>query len=273
VVALLAAPALATAQVYTPIPLTAGSFNQDVVIDAGATPSGTPANYNNFITATMDNGTAKTGNTWYQIGQNTSAPTTGIPMGTTFASQGNPGTRHTTFTTQPANGKNVMMLDSATTSGTMTFSTPTTLAGLNFLVASGNGAGTLALNALLQGGTSVPLGNITALDWFPGGTFTSAYVANGRVDNGNGTTTAASYNNVNNGNPQMTEVFVDLPAAATTSPITGISFAWTGGANTHTVIFGISGATAVPEPGSLALCGLGLSGLVALRRRMRRAVA
>ena len=47
-----------------------------MVVDAGHPgPTGFPLS---GITATMDGGTGLGGNTWYQIGQNPAAPTTGL---------------------------------------------------------------------------------------------------------------------------------------------------------------------------------------------------
>ena len=50
------------------IPLAGTGYNENVVVGVGETFSGAP------ITATVDGGTSKSGNTWYQLGQNSVAP-------------------------------------------------------------------------------------------------------------------------------------------------------------------------------------------------------
>jgi autotransporter-associated beta strand protein len=217
-----------------PIALTAASFNQDMVVEASATANGTLSGngaYNSFITATVDGGTARTNNTWYEKFGNNAAPTTGLPMGTTF----NAGTNNNIalFTTQASNANNTALFNTANPSGTLTFANPTSATSLAFLVSSGNGAGTLALTANLVGGGTLSLGNVTAPDWFGSGT--TAYIANGRINNSGG-----GFANVNSGNPRLWEADVTVPAG--TAPIQSISVAWTGGATTNTMVFGVSGS-------------------------------
>ena len=68
---------------YDPIPLTPGSFNQDIVVENTA-----PGPVGQSTQATMDGGTNNTGRTYYEIGYNTLSPTTGIPApGTPFNHQ------------------------------------------------------------------------------------------------------------------------------------------------------------------------------------------
>src|SRR5207248_10505825 len=69
-----------------PVSLNASSFTQTMVVPLGATSTGGAGSYNAFISATMDGGTARTGNTWYERGFNTASPNSGLPMGTTFVS-------------------------------------------------------------------------------------------------------------------------------------------------------------------------------------------
>jgi hypothetical protein len=57
-------------------PLTTTGFNQDFVIEAGI-----PVNASSFqgaVSATTDAGTGHTGNTFYAIGEDVDAPTTGL---------------------------------------------------------------------------------------------------------------------------------------------------------------------------------------------------
>jgi hypothetical protein len=259
--ALLAVPALAPAQVLVPVPLAASSFNQDIVADVGTTGSAV----GNSITATMDDGTTKGPGqfTWYQLGQNPGAATTGLPTGTTITSQGN---AQATYQLQPAAGNNALLMGVNTpTSGTLTFQTPRTFAAgstLSLLSASGHGAGTLTLTLMLQGGGTVAAGTVTSPDWFNGDP-TTVVVANGRVDS------AGAYDQVGSGNPRLNGLNFALPAGAAGVPVTGVSIDFSGaGTDTITAVFGLS-ASPVPEPGTLALSGLGLGGLIALRRRGR----
>jgi len=91
-----------------PIGLTAGTFNQATVVPVGATTTGGAGSYNAYITATMDGGTARTGNTWYERGFNTASPLSGLPMGQTFTSAANPSVQ---YTLRPSNANNTLMLD------------------------------------------------------------------------------------------------------------------------------------------------------------------
>src|SRR5882672_983067 len=68
---------------FTPIALNPASYNHDVVIEAAA-----PISLNGSITATMDGGTNKTGNTWYERGYNLAALTTGLPPAGSLVTNG-----------------------------------------------------------------------------------------------------------------------------------------------------------------------------------------
>src|SRR5262249_52748255 len=65
-----------------------GGFNQKMVVpvqyaNANGATAWTNALNAGAITASMDGGTTLGGNTWYELGTNTGATTTGLPMGTT----------------------------------------------------------------------------------------------------------------------------------------------------------------------------------------------
>jgi len=238
------------------------------------------------ITATMDGGTAETGNTWYEVGVNTAAPATGIRTGI-IVGQTDP---LSTYLFEPATGNNALMLDNNAKSGTLTFLKPLSLSGLSLSGASGNGTGTLVPTLRFSDNTSSTLGGVTLGDWF--NNVPRVQTTQGRID-----AVGNSFNNAGADNPRVLASNLTLSAADAAKFVTSIELAWTGsGANTHTAIFGISGdftglgiysaiplnassfnqdiivgLQEVPEPGTMVLLGLGAVGMIACYRRKRAA--
>jgi len=241
-------------------PIAATGYNQNMIISA--------ANGSTNVTATMDGGTARTGDTYYESGiTGFAAPQTGPPSpvsGVPHAGVpiGSAQDANHTFVFQPngAGQNDAVMLDAANTTGTLTLTTPARYSALSFLVASGNGAGTINLTVHYAGG-GTQTASIASPDWFNGGPI--AVDANGRVN-----VALSDYNNLNNGQPRMFQE--DLTLTNTGSNVTSIDFAWGGTGTNREAVFAISG-TAVPEPSSLAFLSLGALGLVARRYRARRA--
>src|SRR5215468_8214964 len=67
---------------FSPIPLTSGSFNQDIVVEKSEPPPTFPGAY---TTASVDQGNGNFGFTWYEQGYDNSSPPTGlVPAGATF---------------------------------------------------------------------------------------------------------------------------------------------------------------------------------------------
>jgi hypothetical protein len=259
---LLAALESSTARAaYVPIPLTPGTFNQDMVVEATAVNDPT-AHYGSAVTASMDGGTTKSGNTWYQIGLNTAAPTTGLPGPgvVTSAADATAG-----FLLQPYNANNATLLDAASRTATLTALTPAKYSALSLLTSSGNGSGTLSLTLqFADGGADITVpGTVPSPDWFNGTPI--AINANGRV-----VATTGVFANVASGNPRLYQENITLPAEAAGRDLSAVIINWTGsGTTTHTAIFALSG-TPVPEPAAIALLGMGA--LAVLTRRPRKGV-
>jgi hypothetical protein len=239
---------------FTPIAVT--GFSQNMVVSLAG---GTSA-----VTATMDGGSSKGGNTFYEKGVSAANPVTGLPGGGQAFGSGNDADH--TFAFQSFGvANNAILLDNSTNSasihptGTLTLTSPSHYDALSFLTVSGNGTQSFTATIHFAGGApdEVHTG-IPAPDWF--GNTPIAFDANGRE------TLAGAVANAGSGNPRIYQE--DITLLDKTDPVTGIDFLYTGDAvNGHTAIFGVSGA--VPEPVSaLPLAVLAASGLV--RRRARR---
>src|SRR5882672_2313018 len=64
----------ALAATYSPIALTPDSYTDDLIVESNATPV-----LKLVTTATLDNGTNNTGDTWMEVGNDTNNPTFGFP--------------------------------------------------------------------------------------------------------------------------------------------------------------------------------------------------
>jgi hypothetical protein len=231
-------------------PVNATGYNQNMIISV--------ASGSTNVTATMDGGTARTGDTFYERGVNTGASAAGVPAA--GVSIGSANDANHSFVYQPnGQGQNdALMLDSSITTGALTLVNPKRYSVLSFLTSSGNGPSNI--NATINyagGGTQVI--SIAAPDWFNGGPI--AVDANGRVN-----TALSDFNNTTNGQPRMFQE--DFNLTDTVDPVTGVSFSFGGTGGNREVIFGVSGQ-AVPEPASWALVTIGTIVLLAARKRAR----
>lgn len=252
-------------------------------------PSGNP------ITATMDGGTALGGDTWYQIGVNTAAPTTGLPTGTITSK-----TTSTISYVMPsyATGNDALLLGKdigatpGTVTGTINFLTPVAASNLAFLTSTGSAGGpggkggpiTVVLN-LSDGTTQTLTATLSSPDWF--GNTPIGVTTNGRVSR-NGTTGADQFDNVNSNNPNLYDETI-ATGTAPTALIKGVTLTVAPtAANSNTVVFAVSSSldgttytpialdpssfnqsvvVTTPEPASFGLLGLTGLGLLARRRR------
>ena len=226
-------------------PVAATGYNQNMVISVA---SGTTN-----VTATLDGGTAKTGNTFYERGVNTGANNTGLPPAGQIFGSGNDANH--VFAFQPYSGNNAVMLDTANPSGTLTLTTAKPYQALSFLVTDGNGSTTFTATVHFANGTSEVHSGIAAPDWF-NNTPNIAFDANGRE------TLAGGFGNASSGNPRLYQE--DITLTDTSDAVSSIDFAFGGSGSNRTAIFGISGV-ATPEPGCIGL--LSLAGIALARRR------
>ena len=213
---------------FTPITLTSGSYNQDVVVEASAPAGILPGGY---TTASMDNGLANTANSWYEMGYNLTNLTSGLPHpGTTFTSQSSANHQYTMAPSYTAN--NALMLNSTLMSGTFVFSSPASYSGLSLLESGGHNGVAFSYVVHHQDG-SFEVGSSNIPDWFSGSN--PAFTANGRVDVG-----TFGFNSVNGNNPRLYSV--DITLTNVSSPVTSVQFAYASGSG-NGVIMAVSGLT------------------------------
>lgn len=209
---------------YAPIALTYGSYNQDGVVEASAV-----APPFAVTTATMDTGTENAGNAWYEIGANSSYPTTGVPAhGSTWSSVSLSGHNYTMAPDYHV--ADVVMISDNITTNSITFESPAAYSGLSFLTAAGHGPNTTAYTVHHADGTS-ETGTFVTLDWFAGGN-TVAFEAFGRVSVPNG------YSENSGGQPFI--YGADITLTDTASPVTSITFTYVSGGTC--AIFAVSGS-------------------------------
>ncbi len=257
---------MAQAQINTPINILS-QFNANGVLGTAAGGNG------------PDNSIGNMYPNWafYTVGAYDS-PGGGLPMGTTFTSAAN---ANTTFTLAPNSALNNcvwLQANASTGSGpgnntpdTITLSTPSAYTSL----------------ALLGGGTSYGIMDVTlnyvnpALDentiCYFGRIYSSSgeavsegtYIGNFSGDPDNSNPTGIGYNSI--GNP-VGLFEADITPVDQTDPIASITVtADNYGGGSQNEIFALSGdAVVVPEPGTLALAGMGVFGLLGYRRILRR---
>ena len=212
---------------FVPIPLTADSFNQDVIVERTAPPPLVPV-----TTASMDAGTANTNFTWFERGYNADWPATGLPVaGAIIESDG----IHYYQLPSSYLTNNAVMIDSSCASATLALTAPTACAALSFLATCGGGsggAGSVTYTVHHQDAT-IETGTFTCPNWW-GGIGNAAWSASGRIN-----VTSFTFDGLNTDDARL--YACDISLTNTTSPVTAIDFGYRTGAG-HNAIFAVSTA-------------------------------
>jgi hypothetical protein len=214
-------------------PIAVSGFTQDMIVEATASH---PAPLE-VTTASLDAGTLNTGSTWYEIGYNTAAPTTGVPQAGTLLT--NQAAADHTYRLAPSytSASNAILIDSTVTTVTITPATPASYSALSFLGSAGGGAVTLSYE-ITHSDNSVQTGTLVIPDWFNVNPY--AFTPRGRVDVGNG-----GFSAVNTENPRLYSI--DLAVERTSTPITRIALTYAEG-NGHATIVALSGTAGAVRP-------------------------
>jgi hypothetical protein len=219
---------------YTPVPIQSSSYNADVIVESNATPRLDLA-----TSASVDNGTNNTANTWFEIGFDTNNPGNGLPAaGSTFTALDD--ATHS-FTMAPSYAApNGIAIDTEVTNGTFTLTTPAAYTKLSFLGSGGNGGDAINVVVHHQDGTS-ETGSFGCPDWFNGTGV--AYIAGGRCNSTINLTPEVDGTGGSpvRGNPRI--YYRDITLTDTTSPVTSIDLTYASGqSSSHNDIMGVSGA-------------------------------
>jgi hypothetical protein len=211
---------------FEPIELAPGSYNQDLVVEKTA-----PLPAITVTTASMEQGDANSGYTWFERGYLPEWPATGLPeAGSLLTSDLLADHRYQMpFSYQT---RNAVLLDSMRADALITFITPTNYAALSFLTSSGAGRNLIHYIVNYDDGSSEG-GAFTSPNWYSDGD--PAWAANGRVN-----VTTFTRADLNSYNPRLYSV--DVAISEVLSPIKSIRLSYAGGSG-HTAIFAVSGAS------------------------------
>jgi hypothetical protein len=231
---------------FNPIPLTTGSFNQDVVVEKTASP---PAQ--SLVNANMDAGTNITGTVggtggshgaFYEIGFGTTAGS-GLPFhGSYFLAVSN--TAHLFRMAADYTQPNALFVGGSGTivpqipTATFTLVTPTAYDHLSFLASAGSGPASINYTIFYADGTSEGPFTISVLDWAltnVAQTATTAWIANGNFQGSDGT-----YPRVNTSPQAMRLFFDDITLNNPSLLVSNIQFDYVSGG--RAAIFGVSGS-------------------------------
>ena len=220
---------------YTPIAIQPSSYTADIIVESNATPSLVLA-----TSASIDNGTNNTGNTWFEQGWDPANPQNGLPPhGSTFTAM--QAADHS-FTMAPSySAPNGILVNSKGAGGAFTLVHPAAYTKLSFLGNGGDGGDVINVTVNHADGTSETGFSFGCPDWF-NGTLDIAYIGGGRC-----TSTANLTSEVSGGggdglpNPRI--YFRDIPLANTTSPVTNIVLSYNSGSSAaNNDVMAVSGA-------------------------------
>jgi hypothetical protein len=218
-----------TASGFTPLLVT--GFNEDMVVEASAPQTGAL----NATSATMDDGTANTGNTWYEKGYHPRALNTGIPTAGSVLTNA-PDADHS-FRFAPSYSANNVLLVDADNGGSFTPATPSNFSALSFLTSAGGGSVVISYVINHSDGSS-ETGTFVSPDWF--NNVPVAYTSRGRVNVETG-----GFDTINSDNPRI--YAADISVANTSSPVTRVDLTYSAGTG-HAMIFAMSGTAGAVKP-------------------------
>jgi hypothetical protein len=225
--ALLATAGFSARADFNPVPLTSASYNLDVVAERSAPPP-----IGRATTVSMDSGTNNNQDSWYEVGFNLAAPTTGVPAaGSTFTSASLATHQYQMAPSYTTN--NALLLDAAVTHGTWTLVAPALYSSLSFLTSGGhNGLASIGVVVHHLDGTAEQA-SFGSPDWFNGAS--PAWTANGRVN-----VQTFICDSVNSGNPRLYSR--DITLANTASPVVSIELTNQSTSGGDVGVFAVSGA-------------------------------
>jgi hypothetical protein len=216
-------------------PIRVSGYNVDMVVEAGSTQ---PDPLTGFTTATMEDGEANAGNTWYEAGYYPPAPTSGLPApGSLITSETAPD--HQFRLAASFTDNNAVVLDTEKSRANLTPVTQEHYSALSFLTSAGHGPVTNRCVVSHADGTA-QTNTFVSPDWLDSAPM--ALCGNGRVKVGK-----RLVDNVNADYPRLFAVDFDLKN--TVSPITNLLVGFLGGGlYSHSAIFAVSGMDHPVQP-------------------------
>ncbi len=204
--------------------LTCTGYNQDVVVEQGAT------NYRAAVTTAFDSSNASSGYAFYEAGYPGSG-STGLPhVGHSFTSASNSAV---SFTLQPYAGNNVLLLPGGGGGGTLTLGNPGVFSTIQVLAAAVNGAAAVDATLYFTDGTTATV-PVTVPDWFANAPY--AISPGGRISLVDGSLQQVA------ADPKLYEVDVAVPAAYAGRAVSSVSFTdLTTSTGNAVGVFGLSG--------------------------------
>lgn len=227
---------------FTPIALNPASYNHDPVVEKTAPPS-----VNDAVTATMDGGTNKNGNTWFEVGYYP-GHTNGIPAHDSLVS--NAAGTHTWRMPPDYHANNVLMIghnnggQTPVMDGALTLTSPAKFTALSFLTASGGATDNrfLVNYTIHYADTTTEYGSFQSFNWFDASE-TFVFNAAGRVSLGGGLANIDA-------TPACRAYQVDIPVGNPSVNVAKVEFSYAGSGNNgntnnngRAVVFAIAGST------------------------------